>query len=171
MHETVERTLRVVEDAVAAKSEADLSAKPQGKWSAAEIIEHLAASYHSTAKGMERVIAHGPPGERPTLKQRLATFVVVTMGRLPEGRQAPEFTIPKGIGFQQAMTLLRDGVELMDSAITRCEEQFGKSTKIANHPILGPMTAQQWRKFHFVHAQHHAKQIQQRSATQMRAAA
>jgi hypothetical protein len=28
-----------------------------------------------------------------------------------------------------------------------------------DHPILGPLTGGQWRKFHLVHGLHHVKQI------------
>jgi len=53
------------------------------------------------------------------------------------------------------------GPELMamDAAITRCEERFGASPRLMDHPVLGPLTAQQWRKFHWVHGRHHVKQL------------
>jgi hypothetical protein len=47
----------------------------------------------------------------------------------------------------------------MDGLITQCETRFGRSTRILDHPVLGPLTARQWRKFHLAHAQHHVKQI------------
>jgi hypothetical protein len=47
----------------------------------------------------------------------------------------------------------------MDDFITRCETRFGRSTRILDHPVLGPLTARQWRRFHWVHARHHMKQI------------
>ncbi|MGZ7099671.1 MAG: DUF1569 domain-containing protein [Candidatus Angelobacter sp.] len=28
-----------------------------------------------------------------------------------------------------------------------------------DHPVLGPLTAAEWRKFHLVHGLHHVKQI------------
>jgi hypothetical protein len=31
-----------------------------------------------------------------------------------------------------------------------------------DHPILGPLTVDQWRKFHVVHTEHHVRQISQR---------
>jgi hypothetical protein len=47
----------------------------------------------------------------------------------------------------------------MDSIIARCEEQLGSRCKLLDHPILGPLTASQWRKFHLVHGLHHVKQL------------
>jgi hypothetical protein len=31
---------------------------------------------------------------------------------------------------------------------------------LLDHPILGPLTAAQWMKFHRVHGMHHVKQMQ-----------
>ncbi len=47
----------------------------------------------------------------------------------------------------------------MDDMIARCEEKFGLSRKLLDHPILGPLTGEEWRKFHLVHGLHHVKQI------------
>jgi len=47
----------------------------------------------------------------------------------------------------------------MDDMIARCEEKFGSSSKLLDHPILGPLTGAEWRKFHLVHGRHHVKQI------------
>jgi hypothetical protein len=30
---------------------------------------------------------------------------------------------------------------------------------VLDHLILGPLTAAQWRKFHWIHGRHHVKQI------------
>jgi hypothetical protein len=48
----------------------------------------------------------------------------------------------------------------MDEAIAQCESRFGKQNRLLDHPILGPLTGRQWRKFHWVHGHHHLKQIQ-----------
>jgi hypothetical protein len=47
----------------------------------------------------------------------------------------------------------------MDAIIAQCEARFGRSSRLLDHPILGPLTAMQWRKFHFVHGRHHVKQL------------
>ncbi|MGZ4836286.1 MAG: DUF1569 domain-containing protein [Terriglobales bacterium] len=31
-----------------------------------------------------------------------------------------------------------------------------------DHPFLGPLTADEWRKFHWVHGRHHTRQIRER---------
>jgi hypothetical protein len=47
----------------------------------------------------------------------------------------------------------------MENLISECDSQFGHGKPIAEHPILGPLTAREWRKFHWVHGRHHARQI------------
>jgi hypothetical protein len=47
----------------------------------------------------------------------------------------------------------------MDDAIQRCEQRFGSDLKLVNHPILGPLSAGEWRRFHSVHGRHHLRQI------------
>ena len=51
-------------------------------------------------------------------------------------------------------------ISAMDDLIAQCEARFGKRTRVLDHPFLGPLTARQWRKFHWVHGRHHLKQIQ-----------
>ena len=40
---------------------AALARHPDGKWSAAEVLEHLYLTYRGTAKGMERCLQEGKP--------------------------------------------------------------------------------------------------------------
>ena len=47
----------------------------------------------------------------------------------------------------------------MDDVISRCEAQFVPRGPIADHPVLGPLTAAEWRGFHITHGKHHARQI------------
>jgi hypothetical protein len=50
-------------------------------------------------------------------------------------------------------------IETMDALIEQCATRFGPRNKLLDHPILGPLTATQWRKFHLLHGLHHQKQI------------
>src|SRR3954470_22818457 len=73
----------------------ELGWHPRGKWSSAQILEHLTMTFSGTAKGMQRVLAAGKNGNpRPTLKQRFFIFIVTGIGYFPSGRQAPEMVVP-----------------------------------------------------------------------------
>jgi hypothetical protein len=53
-------------------------------------------------------------------------------------------------------------IDAMSAQLDECERKFGARTKILDHPVLGPLTVEQWRKFHWIHGRHHAKQIRAR---------
>jgi hypothetical protein len=133
---------------------------PEGKWSAAEVLEHLYLTYTGTTKGFERCLQAGKPLARtPVLKDRMRTFVVTELGHLPEGRKAPERTVPRGMQAEEVAREIGPRISAMDEVISECEARFGKRTRLVDHPVLGPLTARQWRKFHWVHGRHHVKQI------------
>jgi hypothetical protein len=133
----------------------------EGKWCAAEILEHLSLTYSGTVKAMARVLEAGKPLARPaTLKEGIATALVVEAGHMPRGRQAPEMTRPRGLPPEQAVGRIQEDFAAMSRALEQCRERFGPSVKIANHPILGPLSVQQWCKFHWVHTRHHMKQVE-----------
>jgi len=133
---------------------------PEGKWSTAEVLEHLYLSYRGTVKGMERCLREQKPLARtPTLRERWMTTVVVGMGFMPKGRKAPEVAVPRGTPAEQVSREIVAQILAMDDAIRRCEMQFGKRIPVLDHPILGPLTTRQWRKLHWVHGRHHVKHI------------
>ena len=47
----------------------------------------------------------------------------------------------------------------MDKVLPECERRFGARCKLASHFVLGPLTAEQWRKFHWIHTRNHMKQV------------
>jgi uncharacterized protein DUF1569 len=133
---------------------------PESKWSAAEILEHLSLTYRGTRIGCERCLqAEKPPTAAPTLKERLSRIVVVNLSYMPKGRQAPPRSHPKGAPAENIVASVQEQIESMDEAICKCEERFGGRVRLINHPFLGPLTAPEWRKFHWVHARHHMRQI------------
>ena len=147
--------------AVTGLSAEQLTRHPPGKWCAAEVLEHLYLTYTGTVKGFERVAEAGKPlASKPTWAQRGRTLVVVAFGYLPSGREAPPVARPRGLPPEKVWAEIGPKIAEMDENIARCEEKFGSRRKLLDHPILGPLTAAQWRKFHLVHGLHHVKQIQ-----------
>jgi hypothetical protein len=145
--------------AIEALSPEQLRRHPLGKWCIVEVLEHLYLTYTGTLKGFERVAAAEKPlATSSTLKQRAQTFVVIGLGYLPSGREAPPVSRPRGTAAETVLAEIGPKIAEMDAAIARCEEKFGR-TQLLDHPILGPLSAAQWRKFHLVHGRHHVKQI------------
>jgi hypothetical protein len=138
----------------------DLLRHPEGKWSTAEVLEHLYLTYTGTTKAFERCLHAGEPQARtPMLKDRVRTFVVTGLGHLPEGRKSPKHALPRGMAVEEVVRDIGPRISAMDDQIAKCEARFGKRTRVLDHPILGPLTGRRWRKFHWVHGQHHLKQI------------
>ena len=158
-----------LESAVEGMSGEQLSWHLPGKWCAAELLEHLYLTYTGTIKGFERVIASGKPlGSRASMSQRMRTFVVVGLGYMPGGVQAPAVAVPKGLPIDTVRNEIAAKIEAMDAIIAQCERRFGRRVHVLDHPILGPLTAPQWRKLHVVHGRHHHKQILQLRASATR---
>jgi uncharacterized protein DUF1569 len=149
-----------IASAVAGLSCEESSWHSPGKWCVAEILEHLYLTYTGTLKGLSRSLASGTPAvSEATLKDRVRAWIVLRFGYLPTGREAPQFTRPKGLPYERVIVELGMKIEEMDDALTHYAAQFGARTKVLDHVFLGPFSIDQWRKFHLVHGMHHLKQI------------
>jgi len=160
MDPSLEKLKENLESAVEGMSSEQLSWHLPGKWSAAEVLEHLYLSYAGTVNGFERVITSGKPlATRASMAHRVLTFVVVGLGHMPAGRKTPAVAQPKGLPVEKVRNEIGEKIAAMDAIIAQCEARFGRQVKLLDHPILGPLTATQWRKLHLVHGRHHQKQL------------
>jgi len=160
MDPRLEQLKASLESAVEGMSSEQLSWHLPGKWCAAEVLEHLYLTYTGTIQGFERVMAKGKPlASRASVAQRVLTFVVVGLGHLPAGRKAPAIVQPKGLPVEQVRNEIGAKIVAMDAIIAQCEVRFGPWVHVLDHPILGPLTATQFRKLHLVHGRHHLKQL------------
>ncbi|HYM78836.1 MAG TPA: DUF1569 domain-containing protein [Candidatus Dormibacteraeota bacterium] len=156
----LERLQREIDQAVAGLSAEQLSRHSPGKWCSTEILEHLCLTYTGTIKGFGRVVAAGKPlATTLTWKHRAQSLLVVGFGYLPPGREAPAVARPRGMPPETVRAEIGQKIVEMDQVLTECEAKFGKRIKVLDHPILGPFSIAQWRKFHLVHGRHHLKQI------------
>jgi hypothetical protein len=160
MDSYLERLHQAIASVTSAMSGDDLTRPLEGKWSAAEILEHLYLTYTGTAKAFERCLKAGKPlAGAPTLKQRVSVALVTDLGYFPSGRKSPDPVCPRGMSAEKIVAEIGPQIAAMDQLIAQCEERYGSRIKVLDHPVLGPLTARQWRKFHWVHGRHHVKQI------------
>ena len=163
MPSDLERLRRELEETIAAASDRALSQAPEGKWNSAQILEHLLLTYKNTNYGLGKCQEKGAPlATSATLPHRLGRVVVVSFGYMPKGREAPLRARPQGLPPAEVRSTIFAEIDKMESGFAECERRFGARTKLMDHPILGPLTAKQWRKFHWVHGRHHARQIRER---------
>jgi hypothetical protein len=138
----------------------DLARHPEGKWSSAEILDHLNQTYRGTVKNFEHCLATGKSGANIDRNvKRWQRRVVMWLGYIPSGLKSPERALPRGTPIGQLTTEIFENIARMENLIVTCDAQYGRGKSIAEHPILGPLTATEWRKFHCVHGTHHARQI------------
>jgi hypothetical protein len=163
MDSSLQRLLEEITAATSDLNHEELTRRPEGKWSVAEVLEHLYLTYTGTQKAFDRCLKAGKPlGGAPTFKQRVATMAVTKFGYFPEGRKSPDHALPKGISAEKVVAEIGPQITAMARIIAQCEERYGSRVKVLDHPILGPLTARQWRKFHLAHGRHHVKQIVER---------
>jgi hypothetical protein len=160
MHRKLAELQKVLSNAIQGVSTDELSRHPAEKWSAAEILEHLNLSYVGTIKNLERCLAAGQPrASSDRAKMRWPRLIITRLGYFPKGRKSPDFVRPRGTPAGQVASEIMQNILRMDEVITQCESRFPSGKAIADHPILGPLTATEWRGFHSTHGKHHARQI------------
>jgi DinB family protein len=138
----------------------ELQRKLDGKWCPAEILEHLSLTFEGTARSMERCLqAQGPRPGSGSWRERVAKFVVVNLSHMPAGQESPAMVRPRGAPAEAVVTAIYANLDRMGEAIRDCVQRFGAKVQLARHPVLGPLNATEWSKFHFVHTRHHMKQV------------
>jgi hypothetical protein len=137
-----------------------------GQWSASLILEHLLLTFTATTRGLLKTMEAGEPFCREaTWKDSLARFYVLRLGRVPHGLKATKNLTPKLGLHGDGLRAFNDALVAMNTTLNDAERRFGKRTRILDHPRLGPLTAEEWRRFHRVHAEHHFRQIIARRQT------
>ena len=135
------------------------------KWNIQQIMEHLLLSYSGTEMALNaRLIKRTPTKAKPSIPQYLGQYTLIHLGYFPHGRKAPPLVTPTaptahpicGDDLTQAAS---EHLAKLDLLCAEAEELFGCTCRFASHMALGPLRAEQWRKFQLIHGEHHLKQI------------
>lgn len=161
MRSYLDELSKSLESSTAGMSDADLLRAPEGKWCVAQILEHLRLTYTGTAKMLERnrdlpAVDPAPLDERATAGRHL----IFEEGGFFSGLQAPSFATPKTPPDLTVRTRVLEDLNRLSGLINEAEQRRGRDAILGNHFALGPLTGDQWRKFHYVHGSHHVKQIE-----------
>jgi hypothetical protein len=113
-----------------------------GTWTLAQICHHLSLAIRATVEGRTR--------QMPWIFRRTIGRVILgrifRTGRFPEGVQAyPEFVPKPDLDARAEAEALRATLRLYAAE----HGPFGE------HPILGPMSPDDWNRFHCLHCAHH----------------
>lgn len=128
-------------------------------WSLAQVCEHLALAIRGTADDSSPESRSAAAsqwwtdlGALTRTRRRIMRRGLLWSGRFPEGVPSPEYVIPSN------SPDLEDSIRLLEAAA----RQFDRKLAVPNstwplHPLLGPMLAREWKRFHDLHARHHFK--------------
>jgi hypothetical protein len=130
-------------------------------WSLAQVCEHLALIIRGTTEAPAP--GEGTPHQRETfegpwsrlsplgrLKRRVMLRALLWSGRFPSDVPSPKFVVPSDAPD------LAEAIAALESAIEAFNRKHAQpNARWVNHPLLGPMTGDQWQRFHIVHARHH----------------
>jgi hypothetical protein len=148
---------------LASKPEAAWQQAPPGKWTSAQIVEHLALAMEMSAKTFASRSAKEPMARRGmTFRERVGKIFTFGLGRFPPGLTAPERTTPPPqVDARAAEAHFRAAVAAWEQ-VARDLLPARRDNLFVKHPRLGDLTLEEWGRFHAVHARHHARQIRAR---------
>src|SRR6266849_268418 len=145
------------------RADSDWEHGPPGKWTPAQIVEHLALGLTLSAETFQARKHHAPmKRRRRSPAEKIASLFIFGFRRFPPGRKAPERTTPPpNIDRATAEAHFLTAVEAWDQ-VDRALLPERRADLFVKHPRMGDLTVEEWMRFHVIHARHHARQIRER---------
>ena len=140
----------------------DWSTAPDGKWTLAQIVEHLAIAFDLVANGFASLPENETKAREATPSQAVLRHALLGSGELPKGMRAPDISEPsENPDPELVVARFRMGIERTRALLDDWPETRQVSVFV-RHPILGDLNLPEWVRFHFVHCTLHARQIEKR---------
>lgn len=137
---------------------------PPGKWTIAQIVEHLSIGVDLVATLFERRADASGMRRRSKPYQSVLRQLLLGVGRIPSGLKAPEVSRPSDHPDPELITAqFRMGVERLKGFDEAWPDERKGNVFVA-HPLLGDLNLPEWVRFHYLHCRHHAGQIKRRRA-------
>ncbi len=139
-------------------------ASDPSRWNAQQIVEHLVLSYRSTRDVLGERLEKGRATQAPITREHEVLWrKYIGAGRFPQGSKARKEVSPGNCDIpgqcgKELASFFESEIEKMDAQLSCCAEKFG-TQPMASHFAFGPLSADQWREFHVLHARHHLVQI------------
>jgi hypothetical protein len=145
-------------------SASDWISAPEGKWSIAQIIEHLAIAFDLVATGFAGLPQDDSKDREASPAQAVMRHALLGSGELPKGMRAPDISHPSDNPDPELVVArFRMGIEQTRTLVEDWPADRQVSTFL-RHPVLGDLNLPEWVRFHFVHCTLHSRQIEKRLA-------
>ncbi len=132
---------------------------PNGKWSVAQIVQHLALGVDIVARTFDHREEKAPMQRCASPVQAVARTALLTVGRLPAGFKSPEAALPLAKPDPDLVTAqFRMGVAGLQTLVDDWPLERQR-TIFVRHPQFGDLNLPEWVRFHYIHCRHHAGQL------------
>ena len=165
MHPVLKAALEPLAEQIASLSLEEGQVRPlpgQERWSAQQIMEHLILTYRLTSDAVSRQLRTGRiPRNRRNLLEFLLRVQTIGLGYMPSGIPAMRVLRPTDFTPQNGAAIAArflDAAEEMDELLVTARKRFGIQA-CGEHPYYGVMRVDEWRRYHSIHANHHAPQL------------
>lgn len=134
-------------------------AAPNGRWTLAQILHHLAIGVDRVSTQLEERRDRTDMARRASPRQRLMRQLVLGVGRIPRGRKSPRVALPAERPDPELVTAqYRMGVQRLAQLAESIPPE--RQTRVfVEHPVFGDLNYPEWVRFFYVHNRHHAHQI------------
>jgi hypothetical protein len=140
-------------------SDGDWHRAPRGRWTIAQIVQHLAVGVDLVAGAFTALAESGAMKRRRRPHETVLRHLVLGIGRIPGGLRAPSRTKPDDKPNPElAAAQFRMGVERLKELSSELNEERQLSLFV-RHPMLGDLNFPEWARFHYLHCREHAGQI------------
>jgi hypothetical protein len=125
-------------------------------------MEHLILTYQLTTNSVSRQLKSGRvPRNRRNLLEFILRVQTIGLGYMPEGIPAIRAFRPSRFNPEDGAAIAArflESAEAMDVQLVAARRKFGIQA-CGEHPFFGVMRVDEWRRYHAIHAAHHAVQL------------
>lgn len=144
--------------------DADLCFAPDGKWTAAQQLDHIVKSVSpvNTAMGVPKFILKWKFGVANRPSKSFDALIEKYTRKLQEGGKASGRFVPPAIAADQKERLIKKLNRLMNRLYSRTENYSEEALDkyILPHPLLGKLTLREMLYFTAYHAEHHRRLVE-----------
>ncbi len=132
---------------------------PDGKWSLAQILSHLAIGIDIVASVFDRRAGRTDMKRRATPKQQLLRQLALGVGKLPSPQKVPKSAYPEEHPDPELISAqFRIGVERFAAMVEQWPQERQENIFVG-HPVFGDLNLPEWIRFFYLHCRYYEHKI------------